>query len=217
MPTLPDNPASRLARRAIAQLRAAGHEALLAGGCVRDVVLGREPKDYDVATAARPEQVEALFPHTVAVGKAFGVIRVLDDDDRSVAVEVATFRSDGPYADGRHPTSVQFTDARHDAERRDFTVNALFLDPDGGAVIDYVGGRADLDKRLIRAVGDPRARFAEDKLRLLRAVRFAAGLGFDIDQATLAAVIEMAPEITVCSTHLDIPITPPKVWAVLQG
>jgi len=201
MVTLPDNPAANLARHAVASLRAAGHEALLAGGCVRDLLLGREPKDYDVATSARPEQVEALFSHTVPVGKAFGVIRVLDEQDRSRAVEVATFRSDGAYVDGRHPSSVHFTDARHDAARRDFTINALFLDPSSGEVIDYVQGRADLDACVIRAVGDARARFAEDKLRLLRAVRFAAGLGFEIDTATLAAVREMAAQISVCSAE----------------
>ncbi|MBX3459740.1 MAG: CCA tRNA nucleotidyltransferase [Planctomycetes bacterium] len=179
-------------------MRGAGHEALLAGGCVRDLLLGREPKDYDVATSALPDAVEALFARTVPVGKSFGVIRVLDDDD-NIAVEVATFRHDGPYLDGRHPSAVTFTDARQDAARRDFTINAMFLDPEAGQVIDHHGGQADLKRGVIRAVGEPRARFEEDKLRLLRAVRFAAGLGFDIEPATWAALCDMAPQVAVCS------------------
>ena len=198
---LPNIPAVALARRVIRTLREAGHEALLAGGCVRDLLLKREPKDYDVATSALPDQVEALFERTVAVGKAFGVIKVLDDKLDGFDIEVATFRHDGPYLDGRHPSSVQFTTAAEDAARRDFTINALFLDPDSGAVLDHVGGLADLDARVIRAVGDPRVRFKEDKLRLLRAVRFAAGLNFDIDDATLEAVRDMAAEIKVVSAE----------------
>ncbi|MCA8917069.1 MAG: CCA tRNA nucleotidyltransferase [Planctomycetes bacterium] len=198
---LPNIPAVALARRVIRTLREAGHEALLAGGCVRDLLLKREPKDYDVATSALPDQVEALFTRTVAVGKAFGVIKVLDDNIDGFDIEVATFRHDGPYLDGRHPSSVQFTNAAEDAARRDFTINALFLDPDSGAVLDHVGGLADLDARVIRAVGDPRVRFKEDKLRLLRAVRFAAGLNFDINDATLEAVSDMAGEIKVVSAE----------------
>lgn len=201
MPTLPDNAETRLARAVIRRLVGAGHVAYLAGGCVRDLLLGREPKDYDVATSALPDQVEALFPRTVAVGKAFGVIRVLDDASNELAVEVATFRHDGPYLDGRHPSSVSFTDAAQDAARRDFTINALFLDPETETVQDHVGGLRDLDARVIRAVGDPRQRFTEDKLRLLRAARFAAGLDFAIDPPTLSAVKEMAAQVTVCSAE----------------
>ncbi|MCG3181972.1 MAG: CCA-adding enzyme [Planctomycetes bacterium] len=198
---LPNIPAVALAKRVVRVLRAAGHEALLAGGCVRDLLLKREPKDYDVATSATPDQVEALFPRTVAVGKAFGVIKVLDETIEGLDVEVATFRFDGPYLDGRHPSSVRFTSAAEDAARRDFTINALFLDPESGEVHDYVGGLKDLDARLIRAVGDPRVRFKEDKLRLLRAIRFAAGLNFDIDDATLQAVSDMSAEIKVVSAE----------------
>ncbi|MCB9936098.1 MAG: CCA tRNA nucleotidyltransferase [Planctomycetes bacterium] len=198
---LPNIPAVALAKRVVRTLRAAGHEALLAGGCVRDLALKREPKDYDVATSATPDQVEALFPRTVAVGKAFGVIKVLDETIEGLDVEVATFRFDGPYLDGRHPSSVRFTGAAEDAARRDFTINALFLDPESGEVHDYVGGLKDLDARVIRAVGDPRVRFKEDKLRLLRAVRFAAGLNFDIDDATLQAVGDMSAEIKVVSAE----------------
>ena len=198
---LPNIPAVSLARRVIRKLREAGHEALLAGGCVRDLLLKLEPKDYDVATSATPDQVEALFPRTVAVGKSFGVIKVLDEKLDSLDVEVATFRFDGPYLDGRHPSSVRFTNAAEDAARRDFTINALFLDPESGEVTDYVNGLADLDAKVIRAVGDPRVRFAEDKLRLLRAVRFASALNFDIHTDTLQAVTEMAPEIKVVSAE----------------
>src|SRR5690348_11567666 len=160
-------------------LRAAGHAAYFAGGCVRDLLLGMEPKDYDVATDAPPQKVRSLFRNTQAVGQAFGVILVRLG--RSV-VEVATFRSDGAYVDGRRPSEVRFTTAEEDARRRDFTINGLFLDPLGagtepgveGRVIDYVGGREDLRAKVIRAIGDPDARFEEDHLRLLRAVRFAA-------------------------------------------
>ncbi len=157
----------------IRRLRSAGHEALLAGGCVRDRLLRRRPKDYDVATSARPDEVRKLFRRTLAIGEQFGVIVVLD---RAARVEVATFRSDAAYADGRHPTAVRFTSAREDAARRDFTINALFFDPRSRRTIDYVGGLKDLEKGIIRAVGDPEARFREDHLRMLRAVRFAARL-----------------------------------------
>lgn len=200
MQALPNIPVTALARRIIRTLREHGHEALLAGGCVRDLLLSREPKDYDVATSATPDEVEALFPRTVAVGKQFGVIRVLHEES-PIAVEVATFRHDGPYLDGRHPSSVRFTSAPEDAARRDFTINALFLDPETNEIHDYVNGLRDLDAHVMRAVGDPRVRFAEDKLRLLRAVRFAAGLNFEIDDETLAAVKDMAPQVTVCSAE----------------
>ena len=174
-------------------LRANGHEAFLVGGCVRDLLLGREPKDWDIATDAFPERIEALFPKTIAVGKAFGIIAVVPGE--GAPVEVATYRVDSPYADGRRPESVGFTDAREDALRRDFTINALLFDPATGEIRDYVNGRADLDARLIRAIGDPAVRFAEDHLRLLRAVRFAATLGFAIEPATFAALRTLAPQI----------------------
>jgi len=180
----------QLAESVIRRLRQAGHEAVLAGGCVRDLLLGRPPKDYDVATSARPDEVLALYPRALTVGAAFGVVVVVAG---TVQVEVAAFRAEDGYADGRRPDAVRFTDAREDARRRDFTINAMFLDPADGKVTDYVGGRADLEARIIRAVGDPRGRFAEDHLRMLRAVRFAAELGFAIEPATAEAVRELAP------------------------
>jgi tRNA nucleotidyltransferase/poly(A) polymerase len=181
-------------------LRAAGHEALFAGGCVRDHILGASPVDYDVATSALPEDVMALFDRTVAIGAAFGVVRVLVEDDE---FEVATFRTEGGYSDGRHPDSVRWATAQEDVLRRDFTINGLLLDPlDGqGVVLDHVGGEADLAAGLIRAIGDPTERFAEDKLRLLRAVRFAARFDFTIEDATWAAVLAGAASITEVSTE----------------
>lgn len=174
-------------------LREAGHEAFLVGGCVRDILLGREPKDWDVATDALPDRIESLFPKTLPIGKAFGIIVVVPE--QGDPVEVATYRADSPYADGRRPESVTFTNAREDAIRRDFTINALFLDPDTGEIRDFVHGREDLDARLVRAIGDPAVRFAEDHLRLLRAVRFAATLEFAIEPATFAAIRDLAPNI----------------------
>jgi poly(A) polymerase len=171
------------------RLRAAGHQALFAGGCVRDKLLGRPAKDHDVATSALPSEVLAQFPGSNEVGAHFGVVLV---KSHGIAVEVATFRSDGPYSDGRHPDSVTFATAAEDAQRRDFTVNGLFEDPESGEVIDLVGGRADLEAGLLRAIGDPAARFREDSLRLLRAVRFATILGFKIEPATRDAVREHA-------------------------
>lgn len=187
-------PAQReFARNVVARLRDAGYTALWAGGCVRDHLLGLVPKDYDVATSARPEEIRELFGRrrTLAIGAAFGVVSVRGDR-RSGAVEVATFRIDGEYRDGRRPASVEFTDAEHDARRRDFTINGLFYDPLEERVVDYVGGVADIEARLLRAIGDPRARFAEDRLRMLRAVRFAAAYRLTMDGATLAAIREMA-------------------------
>jgi poly(A) polymerase len=176
----------RLARSVIARLRGAGHQALLVGGCVRDLLLGRAPKDYDVATDARPDRILDLFPNSGQVGAHFGVVLVRSDFS---TVEVATFRSDHEYSDGRRPDHVHFeTDPRQDALRRDFTINGLMLDVDTREVFDYVDGRADLERRLVRAIGDPEARFREDHLRLLRAVRFAARLGFEIEPATLEAM-----------------------------
>ncbi|HET6246837.1 MAG TPA: CCA tRNA nucleotidyltransferase [Tepidisphaeraceae bacterium] len=178
------------ARAVLERLRTAGHTAYFAGGCVRDLLLGREPKDWDVATDASPSRVRALFPNTQAVGAAFGVILVRH---RGSVVEVATFRADAEYIDGRHPTGVRFTTAEEDARRRDFTINGLFLDPLRNAplaeqVIDHVGGRADLAGRLIRAIGEPDARFNEDHLRMLRAVRFAARFDFTIEAQTASAI-----------------------------
>lgn len=181
-----------------ARLAEHGHRALLAGGCVRDHLLGIPPTDIDIATDARPEVVEALFARTVTVGARFGVVVVLLPEG---PFEVATFRHDGPYLDGRHPSNVVFTDEKQDAERRDFTINAMFLDPVSGEVLDYVGGQADLKAGVIRAVGDARQRFKEDRLRLLRAVRFAARFGFEIERATLDAIREAAAHILETSAE----------------
>ncbi len=175
------------------RLREAGHESYLVGGCVRDELLGREPAEYDVATSAVPDEVEELFERTVAVGKQFGVMIALLDH---VPTEVATFRTEGGYQDGRRPTHVEFASAREDASRRDFTVNGLFLDPDSGEILDFVGGRADLDARVLRAIGDAEERFADDKLRLLRAVRFASTIPLEIEPATWRAVKLHASDIT---------------------
>ena len=169
----------------VRRLREAGHLAYFAGGCVRDQLLGLTPKDYDVATDAPPTRVRELFTKTDAVGAAFGVILVRR---RRSMIEVATFRTDGSYADGRRPTEVTFATAEEDAKRRDFTINGLFFDPLDGRVIDYVGGQNDLKNKVLRAIGDPGQRFAEDHLRLLRAVRFAARFGFAIDPLTADAI-----------------------------
>ncbi len=184
----PARPAVEIVR----QLTTAGHHALLAGGCVRDLLLGHDPQDYDVATDAPPDTVCQLFRKTRKVGVQFGVVLV---KQRRRWVEVATFRSDGPYLDGRRPASVTLADARHDAARRDFTVNGMFLNPLKMEVIDYVDGRRDLETRVIRAIGEPLRRFEEDYLRLLRAVRFAARLGFAIESTTLAAIRQHAPRL----------------------
>jgi poly(A) polymerase len=181
-----------LATTIVRRLRDAGHEAYFAGGSVRDQLLGREPLDFDVATSAPPETVRALFPRTVPVGAQFGVILVVED---GIPFEVATFRSDDAYVDGRRPSRVHYGSAREDALRRDFTINALFLDPVTGEVIDFVGGQSDLQAGVIRAIGDAGARIAEDRLRLLRAVRFAARLGFTIEPVTRAAIVAAAPTI----------------------
>ena len=174
------------------RLRGAGYEALFAGGCVRDRLLGLQPGDFDVATSARPEEVRKLFPRNVAIGAHFGVILVIE---LGVQVEVATFRTDVHYVDGRRPESVRFATLEEDASRRDFTVNGMFEDPESGEVIDHVGGCRDLAAGVIRAIGDPAERFREDRLRLIRATRFAARLGFRIDPETFAAVRKMAPGI----------------------
>ena len=186
------------ATRLVERLRAAGHEAFFAGGCVRDMLLGKEAHDIDIATSAKPEEVQRLFPRTVAVGAAFGVIVVLEDD---FEFQVATFRSDGAYKDGRHPESVSFTTAEGDAKRRDFTVNGLFYDPIEKQIIDHVGGEADLKAGILRSIGNAEERFSEDKLRLIRCVRFGASLGFQIEEETWKAVCHMAPQITVVSAE----------------
>lgn len=165
---------------------------------MRDLLLGREPADLDIVTGAPPEAVVALFDRTIPIGAEFGVVAVVIDGH---PYQVATFRREGPYVDGRRPTSVEFTDAAADVARRDFTINALLYDPIGDIVIDHVGGRADLERRCIRTVGDPASRFAEDHLRLLRAVRLAAELGFDIEPATFAAITALAPAVTGVSAE----------------
>ncbi len=175
-----------LAHQVIDRLRAGGHQAFLVGGCVRDLLLGVKPKDFDVATDARPDRIMDLFPRSGRVGAHFGVVLVRDVFDQ---VEVATFRSDHDYLDGRHPEQVRFeNDPREDVVRRDFTINGLMMDPDNGQVLDFVDGRGDLARGVIRAIGDPNARFREDHLRLLRGVRFAARFGFEIEPVTFDAM-----------------------------
>jgi len=171
----------------VMRLHEAGYTALYAGGCVRDRLLGKAPHDYDIASSARPEEVQKLFPKTFAVGAHFGVIIVLQD---GFEFQVATFRSDGAYIDGRRPEGVVFSNPQMDAERRDFTINGLFFDPLKNEVIDYVGGRADLDAGVLRAIGNPEHRFREDRLRMLRVVRFSATLGFEIEPGTWKALLE---------------------------
>ena len=181
---------------AIRRLRAAGHEALLAGGCVRDMLMGHRPADYDVATGATPEQVRELFRRVRMVGAQFGVAMVVR---AGRAIEVATFRTDASYSDGRHPDAVRFTSAREDARRRDFTINGMFYDPLERRVVDYVGGQRDLAAGVVRAIGDPGRRFAEDHLRMLRAVRFATRFGFAIERSTAAAIRREAGAIRAIS------------------
>ena len=175
------------------RLHEEGHVAYFAGGCVRDRLLGLEPADYDVATDARPERVQELFRGAMSVGESFGVILVRRD---GVIVEVATFRSDGPYLDGRHPEGVTFADEQADSARRDFTINAIFEHPETGMLVDYHNGEADIAAQILRAVGDPAQRFAEDHLRILRAVRFAAALGFEIESETESALQEAASSLS---------------------
>lgn len=194
MPTTNDR---AFAVEVVRRLREAGHQALWAGGCVRDLLLGVEPKDYDVATSAEPDQVQKVFRRTVPVGISFGVVRVLGTP--GIEVEVATFRNDGQYDDGRRPNSVVYSTAEEDARRRDFTINGIFFDPIDEKVFDYVGGQADIAAHVIRAIGDPAERFTEDKLRMLRAARFAARLDFAIDPASAVAVRSMAKQLEVVS------------------
>jgi poly(A) polymerase len=192
----------QFALEVVSKLQQAGFAALWAGGCVRDELLGLTPADYDVATSARPEQLRPLFKRRNEIGASFGVVQVIgprDDAGEWTTVEVATFRSDVSYTDGRRPDAVVFSSPEEDAQRRDFTINGMFFDPVKGELIDYVGGRADLEAKVLRAIGDPTARFIEDKLRMLRAVRIAARFELAIDAATLAAARQMAREIRVVS------------------
>ncbi|MCS6852997.1 MAG: CCA tRNA nucleotidyltransferase [Gemmataceae bacterium] len=187
----------------VRRLRQAGYQALWAGGCVRDELLGLTPQDYDVATDARPEEVRRLFPRSLMVGASFGVVEVLGPrtEGENLHVQVATFRSDVSYTDGRHPDQVIFATAYEDALRRDFTINGMFFDPLENRLIDYVDGRRDLELRRLRAIGDPQARFAEDKLRMLRAVRIAARFDLEIEADTAAAIQRMADQIRVVSAE----------------
>jgi poly(A) polymerase len=180
----------------IKELRRKGFEALLAGGCVRDMLLSRQASDYDVATNARPDEVIGIFPRTLKVGAKFGVVIVLIQGRQ---VEVATFRTETGYVDGRHPDSVKFSSAKEDAARRDFTINGMFFDPLEKKVFDYVGGRADLEKKIVRTIGKPAERFGEDYLRMLRAVRFSTKLGFKIESSTWSAICSNAKKITQIS------------------
>ena len=193
-----ETPMEKTAREIVARLRSHGHVAYFAGGCVRDLVRGESPKDIDIATDARPEIVQQIFPRTHAVGAHFGVIVVLENEFQ---FEVATFRSDDVYVDGRRPSAVHFSSPEEDAKRRDFTINGMFFDPIANEVIDFVGGRADLEARLIRAIGEPAKRFAEDRLRMLRAVRFATVLDYKIDNQTWDALVASAPSINEISAE----------------
>lgn len=194
-----DRGANQLALDIVTRLRSSGYQAFLVGGCVRDLLLGREAKDFDVTTDARPEQILALYPEAERIGAHFGVVLIHRPDAH---VEVATFRSDHDYVDGRHPNHVRFeTEARMDVLRRDFTVNALLLDPETNQVIDYVGGSSDLRAGIIRAIGDPQSRFREDHLRLLRAIRFGARLGFALEPATEKAIVQLAGEVQTVSAE----------------
>jgi tRNA nucleotidyltransferase/poly(A) polymerase len=188
-----------LADHICSTLRAGGYQAYLVGGCVRDLLLKREPADYDVSTDATPDQVQKIFPESLAVGAQFGVIIVMRDSEQ---VEVATFRSDVGYSDGRHPDKVIFSRTpQEDVRRRDFTINALLMDPETNAVLDYVGGQKDLGAGIIRAIGDPRQRFEEDKLRMIRAIRFAARFRYAIEGATFSAIPKLAEEISHVSAE----------------
>jgi poly(A) polymerase len=188
----------KMAREIAARLREHGHIAYFAGGCVRDMVASTTPKDFDIATDATPEIVQRIFPRTYAVGAHFGVVVVVESGTN---FEVATFRSDDVYIDGRRPTAVHFATPEEDAKRRDFTINGMFFDPEKNEVIDFVGGRADLAAKLVRAIGDPAQRFAEDRLRMLRAVRFAAVLDYKIDKQTWDALVAQAPSINQISAE----------------
>lgn len=212
----------QLATAIVRRLRDHGHHAVFAGGCVRDMLLDREPKDFDVVTSATPQQVLPLFPKTLHVGVQFGVVMVVDDDEAGgfITTEVATFRGDGAYLDGRRPSSVELlTDLpltvamRRDAARRDFSINGMFLDPLSEQVFDFVEGQEDLRAGVIRAIGNPAERFDEDKLRMLRAVRFAAQLGFSVDTATLKIIQERARHVT----HVSVERIGGELTKLLEG
>jgi len=180
----------------VQRLRQEGYEAYLAGGCVRDMLLGKTPQDYDITTNARPEQIQKIFAETIPVGAQFGVMLVLVDRQ---PFEVASFRHDGPYLDGRHPSQVRYGSLEEDIQRRDFTINGMIYDPMADRVIDLVDGKRDLERHIVRAIGNPIDRFAEDRLRMIRAVRFAASLKFDIDPPTFAAIEQLAATVTQIS------------------
>ncbi len=211
------------AEQIVIQLRSLGFQALWAGGCVRDLLLGNQAHDYDVATDAQPKQVRQIFGHarTLAVGAAFGVIIVLSPD-RKLQVEVATFRTDADYSDGRRPDSVTFSTPEMDAQRRDFTINGLFYDPIEQKVIDFVGGQQDLQLGILRAIGDPESRIREDKLRMLRAIRFAARFSFEMDPDTYSAICQHSSEVAqVSGERIAIEIrktleTPKPGWAAAK-
>jgi poly(A) polymerase len=186
------------ARLVLNRLKSAGHEAYLVGGCVRDLIRGVAPGDYDIVTSAAPEEVSRIFPHTIPVGMSFGVVVVVAGEEK---YEVATFRSEDGYVDGRRPTGIGSATAEEDVRRRDFTINGLLLDHETGRLFDYVGGQADIERRLVRTIGDPRQRFAEDHLRMLRAVRFAAYLGYQIHADTLTAIKGQAGAIRLISAE----------------
>src|SRR2546423_1732237 len=215
------SPMEKTAREVAHRLRAAGHIAYFAGGCVRDMVRGLAAKDFDVATNATPDVVQSIFPNTYAVGAHFGVIVVVENEFN---FEVATFRSDGAYLDHRHPVEVRFSAPEEDAKRRDFTINGMFVDPEKNEVIDFVGGRDDLKAKLVRAIGDPAARFNEDRLRMLRAVRFATVLDYKIDNQTWDALVAHAVSINEISAErireelLKIFLSPDRVrgWDLLD-
>lgn len=182
----------------VKRLRDQGHESYLAGGCVRDMLLGKTPQDYDITTNAKPEEIVKIFPKTVPVGAQFGVILVVIDGQ---PFEVASFRYDGPYLDGRRPTHVRYGTLQEDIFRRDFTINGMVYDPIADQLIDRVGGRQDLERKLVRAIGNPRSRFEEDRLRMVRAIRFAASLAFTLESETFIAVRELAPTILQISAE----------------
>jgi poly(A) polymerase len=191
-------PAKENALAIVRRLRAAGYESYLAGGCVRDMLLNKEPQDYDITTSAKPNDIARIFPDTVPVGAQFGVMLVVID---GAAFEVASFRYDGPYLDGRHPSHVGYGSLREDVLRRDFTINGMVYDPVEDRIVDLVDGQKDLAARTVRAIGDARARFEEDRLRMIRAVRFAASLEFSVEKKTLAAIRELAPSVTQVSAE----------------
>ncbi len=211
-----------VAESILARLRDCGYEAYLAGGCVRDKLLGAVPTDYDVATSATPEEVCRIFRRTKKVGAQFGVVIVVL---KNTEIEVATFRTDCSYKDGRRPEAVRFSSPEEDARRRDFTINGMFYDPANDRIIDYVGGRDDLDAQIVRCIGEPERRFEEDHLRMLRAVRFAARLGFSIEDSTMRAIGANAQRITEISAErirmeLELILTNPnrvRAWQLLRG